>query len=470
MDGDVNADGRVNILDALVMVNALNGFDDGYTSEELDVNGDSRVDVGDAEAVIDAITRAAVGPSLDDGFVSGKDVDALALEFAEGEDPLPWVLVWATGPASEVGMGSGSFNFSRADGGMSPVTVYFTISGSATNGIDYASLPTSITIASGGSNTLSVSPFMDTTIEGIESVVVTITPHPTYTIYMIGSATVDIRDRAGVKKIIATSGVTGIPPGPDAGRDVTGGFLELTQGDVVAFKAIPTDGGDFAPNEPAWLVTGEGATSGETRTVTFGTYRPTGQTVVSVSTPANTAPKEVSMRIVPHPTTITGTTILDSTQIFLPAAYGTIFVHTLVPSAGATGNDLDMHEAMGDLELREYVTYDPPFEEKPPVDLPAPIWFGGFLRDLITTPVGEVFPLNPWSIPSSGGMPMVSPQDFLWKSHAADSLNTGWNEFVTNNDVRVALSTSADGYVVTTTDNGVSFPPGLTHRFVDATA
>ncbi len=57
-DNDINADGGLSVLDALVIVNAVSGYDDGYSQETLDVNSDAVVDIGDVEAVIDAISAS----------------------------------------------------------------------------------------------------------------------------------------------------------------------------------------------------------------------------------------------------------------------------------------------------------------------------------------------------------------------------------------------------------------------------
>ena len=360
------------------------------------------------------------------------------------------VSIDATSPlAKEVGEVPGEFTFLRSGNMDGALTVYFTIAGTASNGIDYDTLQTSFTIpAYAATASMPVTPVMDTDLEGIETVVITISAHASYTLGEYTSAQVDIRDRAGVKQILATANVTEIPPeGP--GRDVTGSELELTQDDTVPFKAIPTDGGDFAPNEPEWAVTGESSSTGTTRTVTFDTFRTS--TFVVAATPVDEG-KQVAIKIVPYPTGITGTVPLGN--IVLPGSYGTIFEHTLTASTGATGNHLYKFNRDGLLEHREFVTYDPPFEEDGPRDRNFPIAAGGFLQDQIYTNTASIFHLNQWSIPTSGGSPMVSPQDFLWRSTAADSLNTGWHEYVSNNDIRVTLQTKvADGYTVTTTDN-----------------
>jgi len=78
--------------------------------------------------------------------------------------------------ASEVGPNTGTFTFTRnAFTNASPLLVNFTVSGSATPGIDYASVGTSVTIPAGqNSATVTVTPVADGLPEPPETVVVTL--------------------------------------------------------------------------------------------------------------------------------------------------------------------------------------------------------------------------------------------------------------------------------------------------------
>jgi hypothetical protein len=67
---------------------------------------------------------------------------------------LPFVSVQATDPlASEPGGNPGTFTISRADGATSALTLSFTLSGTATNGVDYTEIPTNVTFAAGQTST-----------------------------------------------------------------------------------------------------------------------------------------------------------------------------------------------------------------------------------------------------------------------------------------------------------------------------
>jgi fibronectin-binding autotransporter adhesin len=98
--------------------------------------------------------------------------------------------------ASEYGPNQGAFTFTRSPDGnhTQPLTVNYTVSGTAANGTDYVSLPGSITIPGNSlSSTLPLIPVLDGTSEGNENVVVTVTGTSQY---VVGTpvATVTISD------------------------------------------------------------------------------------------------------------------------------------------------------------------------------------------------------------------------------------------------------------------------------------
>jgi hypothetical protein len=68
--------------------------------------------------------------------------------------PSPVVTVWAAQPlAYEPGNQAGVFTISRGANTNSAVTLDCTFTGTATNGVDYAAVPTSVTLAAGQSET-----------------------------------------------------------------------------------------------------------------------------------------------------------------------------------------------------------------------------------------------------------------------------------------------------------------------------
>ncbi len=118
------------------------------------------------------------------------------LQFTAAATGLPAVNVVATTPnASETGPTPGVFTFSRTGATTAALAVSYVISGTATNGSDYTSLPASVTIPAGQSTaTVTVNPIDDTLVEGSESVTLQIASSAGYTIATPTSATVNIAD------------------------------------------------------------------------------------------------------------------------------------------------------------------------------------------------------------------------------------------------------------------------------------
>jgi len=103
------------------------------------------------------------------------------------------VTVMATAPdASEAGPTPGTFTIIRTEPGPA-VTIYYTMSGTASNGVDYVSLPGSVDFAVGQTSTnLTLTPIDDGVSEFAESVILNISDGTNY--YGAGNATVTIAD------------------------------------------------------------------------------------------------------------------------------------------------------------------------------------------------------------------------------------------------------------------------------------
>ena len=109
------------------------------------------------------------------------------------------VSIAATDPnASEIGPDQGTFTLTRTGGNpSSALTVFYAVSGSATNGVDYTSLGTSVTIpANLVSATVTVTPIFEQVLpnEGDESVILTVSANASYTIGAPNTATVTIHE------------------------------------------------------------------------------------------------------------------------------------------------------------------------------------------------------------------------------------------------------------------------------------
>jgi len=108
----------------------------------------------------------------------------------------PTVTVAATDAnAAEANADPGVFTLARTGDTTAPLTVSYTFSGTAVNGVDYQTLANSTTIPAGASSaSVTVSPLDDNLTEGDVTVVLTIAPSAAYTLGSPTSATVTIAD------------------------------------------------------------------------------------------------------------------------------------------------------------------------------------------------------------------------------------------------------------------------------------
>ena len=98
--------------------------------------------------------------------------------------------------ASEPGANIGRFTLSRTGSRTLPLTVHFTVAGTATAGVDYTALVASpVTIAAGASSAnVNVTPRNDASVEGAETVILNLVANAAYTVGGSNSATVTIAD------------------------------------------------------------------------------------------------------------------------------------------------------------------------------------------------------------------------------------------------------------------------------------
>ncbi len=100
-----------------------------------------------------------------------------------------------TTPGTEFGATSGRFMISRNTGNFT-TTVYYTLAGAASNGVDYITVPTQIVIGPGQTSAnVTIAPLLDAIAEGDETVTLTITPHASYVVGQNGSTNLTITDR-----------------------------------------------------------------------------------------------------------------------------------------------------------------------------------------------------------------------------------------------------------------------------------
>ncbi|MCZ8191665.1 MAG: calx-beta domain protein, partial [Microcystis sp. LE19-338.1B] len=119
-------------------------------------------------------------------------------------------LAVAPSSVNEDGTSNLIYTFTRTGDTTNPLTVNYSISGTATNGSDYTSIPTSVTFAANSATaTVTVDPTADTTVESDETVALTLTSGTGYIIGTTNAATGTItNDDTSVTLAVSPSSVT----------------------------------------------------------------------------------------------------------------------------------------------------------------------------------------------------------------------------------------------------------------------
>jgi hypothetical protein len=163
-------------------------------------------------------------------------------------DTRPVVTITATNqPYALEGGGNGAFVFWRSTTN-GPLTLAFTLGGTANNGVDYQGLTNVLTLPAGQYfATLPVVAIDDSLIEGEEPLVLTLTDGEAYRVAYPSAATVTIQDNDQSVRLEASDFVAA-EPGTDTG-EFTFTRLGTTNGDLRVFFALggtATNGVDYA--------------------------------------------------------------------------------------------------------------------------------------------------------------------------------------------------------------------------------
>lgn len=119
---------------------------------------------------------------------------------------LPTVTLSTLSAAKEYGPTAGKFTFTRSGSTAAALDVFFTVTGSATAGTDYVTLPTHIIIPAGAASTsILVTPVDDALVEASETVVLTLSTNAAYVLGATKSGTVTILDNDTTVNIAATT-------------------------------------------------------------------------------------------------------------------------------------------------------------------------------------------------------------------------------------------------------------------------
>jgi hypothetical protein len=172
-----------------------------------------------AEATENVVLTLATGT----GYSLGTAINA-TVNIADNETPV--VTIAATdASAAETATGvtpnPGTFTLTRLGNLASALTVNYTVTGSATNGTDYTTIPLTATFAAGASTVLvTVTPTDDALAEATENVVLTLATGTGYSLGTATSATVNIADNeiplitVAATDASAAETATGVTPNP----------------------------------------------------------------------------------------------------------------------------------------------------------------------------------------------------------------------------------------------------------------
>ena len=128
-------------------------------------------------------------------------------------------IVASDSSATEAGPTTGTFTVTRtAVSPPAPLTVRYTVAGTATAGSDYTTLTGSVIIPAGSNSAvITVTPVNDALIEAAETVVVTLSPAATYLVGTPSAATVTITDNDRPTVTIVASDSSATEAGPTTG-------------------------------------------------------------------------------------------------------------------------------------------------------------------------------------------------------------------------------------------------------------
>jgi hypothetical protein len=171
---------------------------------------------------------------------------------------VPVVTVAATdAAASEDGPDEGTFTITRTGSKAAPLTVAYTVGGTAAAGTDYESLSGSAVIAAGKASVkVEVEPLADASAESAETVVLTLTDGAAYDLGTPSSATVTIAD--GTRPVVTVTA-----PDAAAGEGGNTGTFRITRtGPTTAALSVAytmngtAAAGDYTLTKAAVLLTG----------------------------------------------------------------------------------------------------------------------------------------------------------------------------------------------------------------------
>ncbi len=150
--------------------------------------------------------------------------------------------------AAETGGDTGTFTVTRTGSTAAALPVSLSITGTATNGVDYQTIANSVTIPAGATTaTITVTPIDDAVVDPGETVIATIQPGSGYDVGASNSATVTIADD-DVAVTISASDSSAAETGADPGVFLvsrTGGSTTAALTVNLAISGTATNGTDY---------------------------------------------------------------------------------------------------------------------------------------------------------------------------------------------------------------------------------
>jgi acetyl esterase/lipase len=234
-------------------------------SDDAALPGSVTIPAGAAAATVDVLPpadgrlRPAVFAALalapGSGYAVGSPA-AAGVDFSA--DPLtgPVVSVAATDPTAAEPADPGAFQLTRTGSTTSPLTVRIALGGTATNGVDYAAIPDTITFDAGVSRVaVAVRPIDDYATEPTETVTLSVQPDPAYLVgpYLGSVVTIADDDVPGLPtlaslavasaSVVGGQGTTGTvtlsAPAPAGGSAVSLASGDTAAATVPATVAVP---------------------------------------------------------------------------------------------------------------------------------------------------------------------------------------------------------------------------------------
>ncbi len=139
------------------------------------------------------------------------DPEAASAVVSIADDTPQISIVASDAEAAETG-DTGQFALIAEPAPRSPMVVNLAVSGSTTNGVDYANVPSTVTVGTSGTATIDINVVDDATHEGSETVIVELLPGSNYTIGTPASADVVIDDdEDDLPAVWASSDVGSVP-------------------------------------------------------------------------------------------------------------------------------------------------------------------------------------------------------------------------------------------------------------------